>query len=63
MTGASIGSSSFNILKLTASKCAFTKVEQKLDFDYNALSIEFEAREDSTNGLVKTELTNLQAGL
>jgi len=61
ITGASIGASSNDILKLTMSKCAFSKVETKLDFDYNALSIEFEAREDATNGLIKTELTNTQA--
>lgn len=56
-----IGAGSNSILKLTLSKCVFTKVETKLDFDYNALTLEFEAREDASNGLIKTELTNLQA--
>lgn len=56
-----IGSASNNVLKFTLSKCVWTKSEQKLDFDYNALTLNFEARLDSTNGLIKTELTNLQA--
>lgn len=56
-----IGSASHPELKLTISKTAFTKIATKLDFGYNALSLEFEAREDATNGLVKVELTNTTA--
>lgn len=61
LTGASIGASSNDILKFTLSKCAFFKTDTAIDYDYNAVKIEFEAREDATNGLVKTELTNVQA--
>lgn len=56
--GETIGSASHSELKLTISKTAFTKTSTKLDFGYNAISLEFEAREDATNGLVKVELTN-----
>jgi hypothetical protein len=58
MVGAAVGSGSNNALTFTLSKCAFTKTDTKLSFDYNAISLEFEAREDSTNGLIKAELTN-----
>lgn len=56
-----IGSASKNTLKFTISKTVWTKTEQKLDFDYNAITLNFEGRIDATNGLIKTELTNLQA--
>ena len=53
-----IGSASAPILKVQVPKTAFTKTSTKLDFDYNAISMEFEGREDATNGLIKVELTN-----
>jgi len=61
MTGDTIGSAQANILKLTISKAAFEKVETKLDFGYNVISLDFVARRDATNGLIKAELTNLVA--
>jgi len=59
--GDDIGSVSSTALKFTISKCSISKFETKLGFGYNALSIEFQASEDSTNGLIKTELTNTTA--
>lgn len=58
MVGETVGSISSNTLKLTASKCSFTKFETKMGFGYNALSLELDASEDATNGLLKVELTN-----
>lgn len=58
LTGDVLGSSNNYVLKYTISKCAFKKYETKLGYDYNAVTLEFDAREDSTNGLVKVELTN-----
>lgn len=58
LTGDAIGSVSHNGLVITLSKCSFTKFETKLSFGYNALSLEFDTSEDSTNGLIKIELTN-----
>lgn len=56
-----IGSASAPTLKIQIPKTVFSKTTTKLDFGYNALSIEFEAREDATNGLIKAELTNTTA--
>lgn len=58
---ATIGSASHSIFKVQIPKTAFNKVSTKLDFGYNALSLEFEGREDATNGLVIMELTNTTA--
>lgn len=58
---ATIGSASHTIFKVQIPKTAFNKVSTKLDFGYNALSLEFEGREDATNGLVIMELTNTTA--
>lgn len=56
-----IGAVSKNELKLTLSKCQVQKYSTKLSYDYNAVTIEFEAREDATNGIMKTELQNTLA--
>jgi len=56
--GATVGSVSTYGIKFTISKAYFNKFETKLGFGYNALSLEFEASEDPTNGLIKIELTN-----
>jgi hypothetical protein len=61
MTGETIGSAQAHILALTVSKANFTKVSTKLDFGYNVITLEFEAREDATNGILKAELTNVTA--
>jgi hypothetical protein len=61
LTGDTIGSVSAYLLKFTASKCSWNKFETKMGFGYNALSLEFEASEDATNGLIKVELTNTTA--
>ncbi len=61
MTGDAIGVSSNEKLRIYLPKCAFTKVATKLDFGYNALHIDFEGREDTTDGLLYVELTNQTA--
>jgi hypothetical protein len=61
ITGDAIGVSSNEKLRLYFPKCAFTKVGTKLDFGYNALNIDFEGREDATDGLLYIELTNQTA--
>lgn len=61
ITGDAIGASSNEKLRVYLPKCAFTKAGTKLDFGYNALSLDFEAREDATDGLIYIELTNQTA--
>ncbi len=61
ITGDAIGSSSNEKLRLYLPKCSFTKAGTKLDFGYNALSLDIEAREDATDGLIYVELTNQTA--
>lgn len=56
--GDSIGTAEKLGLLVQADKCAFTSFESKLSFDYNAVEVEFEAREDASTGLVKAVLTN-----
>lgn len=46
-------------LRLIVSRAIFTAVSTKLDTDYNALEVEFEALEHATDGILKVELTNL----
>jgi len=61
ITGDAIGTSHFNTLVITLSQCDFSKFNTKFAFDYNAVDIEFEAREDATNGIFKAVLTNTTA--
>lgn len=61
ITGDAIGSSSNEKLRLYLPKCSFNKATTKLDFAYNILSLDFEAREDTTDGLMYVELTNQTA--
>lgn len=61
IVGDDIGSSSANELKITLPKCSLDKDDTKLDFDYSAVALEFQGREDVTNGLIKAELTNAVA--
>lgn len=58
MQGELVGATLKDMLRITLSKCAFTKAETPLDFGYTALSLEFKARRDATNGLIKVELQN-----
>jgi hypothetical protein len=46
-------------LRLIISRAIFTAVSTKLDTDYNALEVEFDALEHATDGILKVELTNL----
>lgn len=56
--GASIGTAENMGLEIDADKVAITATTTNLDFEINALDLEFEAREDATNGLVRMILTN-----
>jgi hypothetical protein len=58
IVGDAFGATSHYELKVTISQCNFTSVKTPIKNDYNAMTIEFEAREDATNGLIKVELTN-----
>lgn len=53
-----VGATLKDNLKITLSKCAMSKFETKIDTDYNAISLEFVCREDTTNGLLKVVLQN-----
>ena len=61
ITGDTIGSTNNEKLRVYLPKCSFTKATTKLDFGMNALSLDFEAREDPTDGLLYVELTNQTA--
>lgn len=63
IVGDAIGTASHYEFKLTIPKAAISTFSSKLDFGYNAIDLEFVAREDATDGLVKAELTNLTASL
>lgn len=56
-----IGVSSHYQYKVTISKCMFSGSSMKLSYGANMVDLEFTAREDSTNGLMKTELQNTTA--
>ncbi len=61
ITGDLAGATKNYQLVLTMSKCALTKFETPIKEDYVAISLEWDCREDSTNGLVKIELQNTTA--
>lgn len=61
IVGDAIGVASHYEFKLTIPKAAISTFASKLDFGYNAIDLEFVAREDATDGLLKAELTNLLA--
>jgi hypothetical protein len=61
ITGDVIGVSSNEKLRIYLPKCSFTKASTKLSFGYNALTLDFEGREDTTDGLIYVELTNTTA--
>lgn len=63
LTGDAVGSASHYGLVLTLPKCAIKKFETKLSFGYNAISLEFEAREDSASGLIQIVVTNTVTSL
>ena len=58
LQGDEIDSASSEGLIVTLPKTKFTKVETKLDFDVNMVTVEFEGREDATDGLITAQLTN-----
>lgn len=53
-----IGTVSKNKLVVTVPKIAFSKHEMPIDVEYNQVALEFEARKDETNGLIKAQLIN-----
>ncbi len=57
--GDAIGNSSKYALRAYLPRAVFTSVPMKLANNYNAMEIEFEGVEDTSNGLVTVELTNL----
>lgn len=56
-----IGDGSNNALVITIPMAAFAKHEMPIDTEYNSVAIDYEARKDAAEGLIKVELTNLVA--
>lgn len=63
LTGDAVGVAEHYGLVITLPKCAIKKFETKLSFGYNAISLEFEAREDETDGLIEIVATNTVTSL
>jgi hypothetical protein len=56
-----IGNASNNTLVITCSRCSLNGYSTPIDTDYTKCDLDFVAGKDTTNGLIKVELTNLQA--